>query len=118
MLIKIKPVPKPRMTRSDKWKKRPAVLRYWQFCDELRSKCGALALGNRARIIFFIGMPTKTWSKKKRAEMAGKPHDQKPDVDNMIKGIFDALFKDDSKIYSIFAEKYWAEEDAIDLEFY
>ncbi len=116
MLIKIKPVPKPRMTRSDKWKKRPAVLKYWQFCDELRSKCGALALGNRARIIFFIGMPI-SWSAKTKSALNGKPHDARGDIDNMCKSVLDALFKEDKFVYSLFAEKYWAEEDAIDLEF-
>jgi Holliday junction resolvase RusA-like endonuclease len=115
MIIKIKPCAKPRMTRSDKWKKRPAVLKYWQFCDELREKTKDLALGNRARIIFYIKMPN-SWSVKKKNALNGKPHDQKPDLDNMIK-VLDALFKDDSKIYSIHAEKYWSNEDSIDLSF-
>ena len=32
----ITPVPKPRMTRRDRWAKRPCVLRYWAFKDEVR----------------------------------------------------------------------------------
>jgi hypothetical protein len=32
----ITPVGKPRMTRSDKWKQRPPVIRYRMFCDEAR----------------------------------------------------------------------------------
>ena len=34
--LNIKPIAKPRMTRSDKWKKRKCVLDYRIFCDELR----------------------------------------------------------------------------------
>lgn len=117
MLIKIKPVPKPRMTRSDKWKRRPCVMRYFQFCDELRDKTRCLKLGNRAKIIFHIGMPI-SWSVKKKNDLNGKPHDARGDIDNLCKSVFDALFKEDKLIYSIFAEKYWAEEDAIELEFY
>lgn len=30
------PLPKPRMTQRDRWAKRPAVLRYRAFCDEVR----------------------------------------------------------------------------------
>ncbi|MBC8923069.1 RusA family crossover junction endodeoxyribonuclease, partial [Escherichia coli] len=32
----ITPLGKPRMTRADKWKQRPPVLRYRVFCDEVR----------------------------------------------------------------------------------
>ena len=32
----ITPMGKSRMTRADKWKKRPEVLRYRAFCDEVR----------------------------------------------------------------------------------
>ena len=38
MSINIQPVAKPRMTRSDRWKKRPVVLKYWQFKDALKEK--------------------------------------------------------------------------------
>jgi len=34
---KITPVPKPRQTRSDKWKQRPCVMRYRAFADEVRA---------------------------------------------------------------------------------
>ena len=34
--IKIIPRAKPRMTRADTWKKRPCVVKYWAYKDELR----------------------------------------------------------------------------------
>jgi hypothetical protein len=35
-IANLKPVPKPRQTRSDKWKQRPCVMAYRTFADELR----------------------------------------------------------------------------------
>ncbi|GAG23977.1 unnamed protein product, partial [marine sediment metagenome] len=34
--VKVTPNTKPRMTKRDKWKKRPCVIKYRKFCDELR----------------------------------------------------------------------------------
>lgn len=77
----ITPVGKPRMTRADKWKQRPPVMRYRMFCDEARLH-GIRVPENGAHITFVLPMP-KSWSKKKRAAMDGQPHQQKPDLDNL-----------------------------------
>jgi Holliday junction resolvase RusA-like endonuclease len=60
-----------------------------------------------ADIIFYMEMP-KSWSQKKRIEMLGEPHRQKPDLDNLIKALGDALYGDDSGIASIKAAKVWS----------
>ena len=104
--IFITPVPKPRMTRSDKWKKRPVTDRYWAFKDELLKQLKG-NLEPRFHVIFYIPMP-KSWSKKRKLEMNGKPHQVRPDVDNYEKSFMDALCEDDSYIYDVRAEKYWA----------
>lgn len=44
MRYPITPVPKPRQVHSDKWMKRPPVLRYRAFCDECRLHKVALPL--------------------------------------------------------------------------
>lgn len=49
----------------------------------------------------------KSWSNKKRNEMLGKPHQQKPDIDNLIKAVLDCLCKDDSYIWNVTALKQW-----------
>ena len=108
------PVPAPRMTRSDKWKKRPVVMRYFAYRDELK-KAGATLPSQPCKITFYIEMP-KSWSAKKKAAMNGQPHDQKPDVDNLTKGFLDALFEDDKHIYSIWIEKRWSETPHIAVE--
>jgi Holliday junction resolvase RusA-like endonuclease len=113
MLIKIKPVPKPRMTRSDRWKQRPIVLAYWAFGDELRLKY-TKPLPERLRLIFYIEMP-KSWSKKKREEMFLQPHKQRPDTDNLTKAVKDVLCEDDSSIWDEHSTKLWAETNAIEI---
>lgn len=101
----ITPMAKPRQTRSDVWKKRPCVLKYRDFADEVRRlKIDVPESGSE--IIFNLPMP-KSWSQKKTREMIYKPHKQTPDLDNLIKALLDALFKDDSHIYNYTASKYW-----------
>jgi Holliday junction resolvase RusA-like endonuclease len=120
MLLNIKPVGKPRMTQRDRWAKRPAVVRYYQFCDKLRSLWPSLnedGVNPRVSLIFYIPMPP-SWSVKKKAEMRMKPHQQRPDIDNLVKAFLDALCEDDSYIYAVKAEKYWADEGAIMVEGY
>lgn len=102
----IVPVGKPRMTQSDKWKKRPAVLRYRAFADEVRLKVKDLPIP--FHVIFIIPMP-KSWSKKKRREMLGEPHRQRPDLDNILKGFLDALFEDDAGVWDGRATKLWGD---------
>jgi Holliday junction resolvase RusA-like endonuclease len=109
----IKAVPKPRQTRSDKWKVRPCVARYRAFADELRLKFGKVPEGVVAfHAQFWIAMP-KSWSKKKKQDMGGKAHRQCPDWDNLVKSCQDALFAEDSGISAGSGEKFWAEEDRI-----
>ena len=105
--IYINPIGKPRMTQRDKWAKRPCVMRYRAFADELRDKVGMMPDDPSAiRLSIYIPMP-KSWSKKKRDQMSGQPHRQKPDIDNICKAVMDSLLKDDSGIYAITARKVW-----------
>ncbi|HEN8204432.1 TPA: RusA family crossover junction endodeoxyribonuclease [Proteus mirabilis] len=107
----INPVPKPRMTQRDAWKKRPVVVKYHTFCDEMRANRFTLPESG-AHLTFVIPMP-KSWSKKKRIEMNGKPHQQRPDVDNLIKAVMDAIFDEDCKVWNISASKLWGEQGKI-----
>lgn len=107
----IVPMGKPRMTRADKWKKRPEVMRYWAFCDEVRLR-GVAIPESGYHVIFVLPMP-QSWSKKKRAEYAGKPHQQKPDRDNLEKALLDAIFDDDCRIWDGRVSKIWGEKGQI-----
>lgn len=105
------------MTRSDKWKERPIVMRYRAFADELRLLWGVSNVPDRISLTFFIPMPY-SWSAKKKEEMRLMPHHQKPDIDNLVKAVLDAMCEDDSYIYAIRAEKYWDDTGSIEVEDY
>ncbi len=109
--IKIIPVSKPRMTRADTWKKRPCVTRYWAYKDELNEKIKELDIKVQDELFleFYMPMP-KSWSKKKKIDFLNKPHQQKPDIDNLVKGVMDAIFKEDSHVHTIYAKKIWSNE--------
>ena len=113
MIYDIVPVSKPRMTQSDKWKKRKCTAKYWAFKDEVRDlKVNVPDYG--AIVRFNVPMP-KSWSKKDKIKMLGQPHQQKPDVDNYLKALLDSIFDDDSGVYDIRAQKYWAEKGSIEI---
>ena len=101
------------MTQSDRWKKRPAVVRYHEFKDELRCLVTG-ELEPKFRVIFNVKMP-KSWSERKKDEFEGKPHQQRPDIDNYLKALMDALSTEDSYIYDVHAIKRWAREGSIEL---
>ena len=118
MIISITPIPKPRMVRSDSWRQRPCVLRYWAYKDGLNEKVSdkdwliKKLLGGTCEIEFYLPMP-KSWSEKKKHSMAGEPHQQKPDIDNMLKAFLDCLMTEDSGVWKISCAKYWAFEGKI-----
>lgn len=112
--LDIVPCPKPRMTRRDKWEKRDCVVRYRQFCDLFRAKFPYETIPDEIKIDFELPMPS-SWSRKKYSFMEGKPHQQKPDIDNLVKSVLDALHVDDSHVWKLIATKRWAVNGKITL---
>jgi Holliday junction resolvase RusA-like endonuclease len=108
----IKPIPKPRMTQSDRWRGRSVVERYYIYKDGLNILANEIkfSLPRNFKIDFYLSMP-KSWSKKKRSEFLGKPHHQKPDLDNLIKAFMDALEQEDKDVWHIDASKYWSDSN-------
>lgn len=109
----IEPCPKPRMTRRDKWQKRNCVLRYRAFCDHARLLRISVPPAGGC-ITFVLPMP-KSWSQKKKDAHNGQPHMQKPDVDNLLKALLDAMFTDDKHINDVRVKKVWGEKGAIEV---
>lgn len=107
----IEPMGKPRMTRKDKWAQRDCVMRYRAFKDKVRA-CGLTALPQPCRLLFTIPMP-ESWSRKKCAAQDGKPHMEKPDIDNLVKAVLDALYEDDAHVWSVWGEKRWGAAGSI-----
>ena len=102
---------KPRMVRSDKWRKRPATSRYWAWANRIKADVGnsipAAELVTELRITAFYE-PPGSWSKKRRVAAIGTRHRSKPDGSNILKGVEDCLWPDnDSAIADIVARKRW-----------
>ena len=110
----VTPVAKPRMTRADRWKKRPATEKYWRFKDEVRL-LGVTVPDSGSHVTFIIPMP-KSWSKKKKLALDGQPHRQRPDVDNLAKALLDAIFDEDAGVWDIRVTKLWGGVGSINVK--
>lgn len=91
----IDPVPKPRQTRSSKWKTSDREARYYDFKDDIIRTHTTLP-EKGYHVLFVLKMP-KSWSDKKKNRMRHKPHKQTPDKDNLEKALLDAIFHKNSK---------------------
>lgn len=120
MRVDIKPMGAVRSTQKGYWK--PEVRRYQQYKNEIRFALPGYDLPEKVYLVFYLEMP-KSWSEKKRVSLDDKPHQQKPDLDNLIKGVLDALAPvrasgkgvDDSHVHTIQAEKLWARESYFEI---
>ncbi len=113
------PVPKPRMVNSDKWKKRPCVLRYRAYADWLRDQLfcvviseegseppyltedctnwmGAVATRIKLNQAPFTSSKQVRWGIKLWIGLRG---DRRGDTDNIIKAIKDILFQEDKDVF-------------------
>lgn len=63
-------------------------------------------------VMFWFKMP-QSWSKKKRAQIDGSWCMKKPDLDNCLGAVMDALFDNDSHIVHLRGYKMWSKEDSI-----
>lgn len=101
-------VAKPRQTRQDRWKQRPAVIKYRMWADRAR-KHAPLSLPAEPSIVeckAYLPLPA-SYNKKKVKELLGQPHRLRPDVDNILKAMMDALFNEDSMIHTVRISKFW-----------
>ncbi len=122
----ITPMGAVRMNKSDTWKlnpahpdkrkrQRPEVARYFKFKTELKLKATLQEFQvphNGFHLFFIIPMP-HSWSEKKKGQMDMAPHQQKPDGDNIVKAVFDALCSEDKHIWDFRVTKYWGRSGRI-----
>ncbi|HCM9140001.1 TPA: RusA family crossover junction endodeoxyribonuclease [Enterobacter cloacae] len=113
-IYNITPIGKPRMTQRDRWHKRPATAAYWDYKAQIRL-LGIRLPESGYHVTFVIPMP-KSWSKQKRAQYSGQPHQQKPDKDNLEKALLDAVFDEDSHVWDGRVTKIWGETGQIIIE--
>lgn len=116
----INPMGKPRMTQRDKWLNPPRtpilkhrIAKQGMQAYALMNKC---VLKEQFKITFVLAMPD-SWSNKKKAQMDGSAHRQKPDLDNLLKFVMDALLPEgDEKVHTITALKRWGYEGKVIIE--
>jgi Holliday junction resolvase RusA-like endonuclease len=111
MFIDIVPMGAVRYNHAARW--RPDWMKYQQWKDDLRILSRLYRPPAELSLTFTLPMP-KSWSKKKRLEMDGQPHQQKPDLDNLIKAFKDALCEDDAYVHTYRnMHKVWGAEGSI-----
>jgi Holliday junction resolvase RusA-like endonuclease len=86
-------------------------MRYRSYADHLRLAAKRLASllpqVGKLELLFVIPIPP-SYSKKRRAELTGRPCKAKPDIDNLCKSILDAIWPaGDSAITEIAMRKIW-----------
>ena len=68
---------------------------------------------------FYMPIPS-SWSQKKKDRMNGAVHRSKPDIDNLIKGVFDSLnkiaWKDDNQVFEVHSRKVYSFNPGIGFE--
>lgn len=71
----------------------------------------------RVDLLFFFRRPKSHFNKKGLKKDAPKFHTKKPDIDNLIKFVLDALnkvfWKDDSQVVFVCAEKLYNDREGI-----
>lgn len=99
MILKwdIEPIGAPRMNRSDAWKGREVVERYHVFRDlvniEMKKVDYDWEQFDTLCVDFYVPM-SKSWTLGKKSKMDLLPHTEKPDTDNLVKALLDAIFRD------------------------
>lgn len=117
----VDPIGKPRMTRRDKWLQPPRkpVRQYFEFKNgvQLYALRDNYTVTVPLSLTFVIPMPA-SWSKKKREQMNGQPHESTPDLDNMIKAFKDALCDRDEHVHTYGSmKKIWGEQGQIIIHY-
>jgi len=110
------PIAKPRMTRRDQWEKRDCVLRYRDYCDRIRAAWAAEhgdppVDPDGIMVVAFLPV-TASWPKWQKEEALDCGHKLKPDGDNILKSVCDALMKEDSCLWVKWIVKFWCAEGA------
>ncbi|WP_298505136.1 RusA family crossover junction endodeoxyribonuclease [uncultured Sphaerochaeta sp.] len=131
--IDVIPMGAPRQARSDKWKRRPVIDRYHAYKDLLvfvDSKVNIKKVINDTGVslvcMFTMPIPP-SWPKKLQESVVGLPHSgivlprnkigklvtTKPDIDNMAKGVLDAIYGEDSHVWANMGFKIYGNGPAI-----
>ncbi|MCI3922444.1 RusA family crossover junction endodeoxyribonuclease [Paenibacillus sp. TRM 82003] len=118
----VEPMGAVRMTQRGKFKS-PSAQRYiawktrigwWlkkQWADPTEAAVGV-------KVTFYMPIP-QSLSQKKQREMNGTYHTKKPDIDNLVKALFDGangiIWRDDNQVVRVETEKRYSDDPRIEL---
>ena len=113
----IKPVPKPRMTSSSRYKTTEQEAVYYAFGREVRRM--HITIPESGYHVIFVLMMPLGWSEKKKNKMRHTAHQsgRGPDKDNLEKALLDSIFyknpkekkKNDAHIWNGTVSKVWGD---------
>ncbi len=85
--------------------------------DALRLMFGAVTVAPpwALQVTAVRAMPA-SWSKRKQAAMAGAWCMTKPDADNIVGAVMDALFEDDAAVVEVACRKVWGPSPELRIE--
>jgi Holliday junction resolvase RusA-like endonuclease len=121
-VVDIKPMGAVRMTQRGKWTN-PQAQKYLAYKSEIQRQVRLQApelikQACEVSINFWMPIP-ESWSAKKKIASIGKSVTVKPDIDNLVKGLFDALnglvWTDDNLVVSCNAMKIYSVSGKIDF---
>jgi Holliday junction resolvase RusA-like endonuclease len=104
-------MPAPRLNKNSRFNPKKAALcaRYaiWKAGILHLARCARWTRTGTLRVVFILPLP-KTASKRKIAELLGRPHLLTPDTDNLTKALKDALYPEqDNGVWREDCEKRW-----------
>ena len=111
----------PRQTRADRFRRRPCVLAYRDYCDRIRAACQNPPPADMTSLIqvtaFFL--PPKSLPKKLRESVTIGTIDRKkrskPDGDNIGKAVIDAIWKQDSAVGDVLFRRRWGASERTEV---
>ena len=110
---------RPRLTRSGRAYTPKKTKDYESKVAKAYIDSGGPDFGMRpvcVHVIARFGMP-KSWSKKQKEHMRGKPAVHRIDIDNIIKVVMDSLngvaFDDDKQVILCMGTKWWSDEGSV-----
>ncbi len=117
--LPIEPMGAVRLSSSDRWSKRPAAQKYFDWKNRfktiisnnaaLKSLISQIEESGKIEIETVHPLP-KTWSNKKKRLHYCRPMRAKPDFDNVAKAVCDVLFKEDKQIHTATISQRWCGE--------
>lgn len=110
--------PRPRFRNADRFVQTYMPTSYTKHKDYIQEQMPKLLTDKNLKVsLYFYFEPPKSWSKKRKLIAIGTYKRTKPDVDNLIKTVLDAVnnhvWQDDNQVVHIDSYKMYAEESKI-----